>query len=69
MLWEWGAYFTKDAIEKGLDVKVSTWARIAPNTLPGMAKSVANYANSQLIKMEAMPRAMPKASRSTHRAT
>jgi branched-chain amino acid aminotransferase len=54
LLWEWGAYFTKDAIEKGLDVKVSTWARIAPNTMPGMAKSVANYANSQLIKMEAV---------------
>ena len=54
MLWEWGAYFTKDAIEVGLDVKVSTWARIAPNTMPGMAKSVANYANSQLIKMEAV---------------
>jgi branched-chain amino acid aminotransferase len=54
MLWEWGAYFTKEAIEVGLDVKVSTWARIAPNTMPGMAKSVANYANSQLIKMEAV---------------
>ena len=54
LLWEWGAYFTKDAIEQGLDVKVSTWARIAPNTMPGMAKSVANYANSQLIKMEAI---------------
>ena len=53
MLWEWGAYFTKEAIEQGLDVKVATWARIAPNTMPGMAKSVANYANSQLIKMEA----------------
>lgn len=54
MLWEWGAYFTKEAIEEGLDVKVSTWARMAPNTLPAMAKSVANYANSQLIKMEAI---------------
>ena len=54
MLWEWGAYFTKDAIEEGLDVKVSTWARMAPNTLPAMAKSVANYANAQLIKMEAI---------------
>jgi branched-chain amino acid aminotransferase len=54
LLWEWGAYFTKDAIEVGLDVKVSTWARIAPNTMPGLAKSVANYANSQLIKMEAV---------------
>lgn len=54
LLWEWGAYFTKEAIEEGLDVKISTWARMAPNTLPAMAKSVANYANSQLIKMEAV---------------
>ncbi|NOT44982.1 MAG: branched-chain amino acid transaminase [Acidobacteria bacterium] len=53
LVWEWGAYFTKEAIEEGLDVKVSTWARMSPNTLPAMAKSVANYANSQLIKMEA----------------
>jgi branched-chain amino acid aminotransferase len=41
-------------MEEGLDVKVSTWARMAPNTMPAMAKSVANYANSQLIKMEAL---------------
>src|SRR5215831_14315910 len=54
MLWEWGAYFTNEAIEEGLDVKISTWARNAPNTTPGMAKSVANYANAQLIKMEAI---------------
>ena len=54
LLWEWGAYFSKEAMEEGLDVKVSTWARMAPNTMPAMAKSVANYANSQLIKMEAL---------------
>jgi len=54
MLWEWGAYFTKEALEEGLDVKISTWARNAPNTTPAMAKSVANYANAQLIKMEAI---------------
>jgi branched-chain amino acid aminotransferase len=54
MLWEWGAYFSKEAIEEGLDVKVSTWARNAPNTTPAMAKSVANYANAQLIKLEAV---------------
>jgi branched-chain amino acid aminotransferase len=54
MLWEWGAYFTKEATEEGLDVKISTWARNAPNTTPGMAKSVANYANAQLIKLEAI---------------
>ena len=53
LVWEWGAYFTREAMEDGLDVKISTWTRMAPNTLPAMAKSTANYANSQLIKMEA----------------
>ncbi|HEX6363255.1 MAG TPA: branched-chain amino acid transaminase [Albitalea sp.] len=54
LLWEWPAYFTKEAIEEGIDVKIATWARNAPNTTPAMAKSVANYANAQLIKLEAM---------------
>lgn len=54
MLWEWPAYFTKEAVEEGIDVKIATWARNAPNTTPAMAKSVANYANAQLIKMEAI---------------
>jgi branched-chain amino acid aminotransferase len=54
MLWEWPAYFTKEAIEEGIDVKIATWARNAPNTTPAMAKSVANYANAQLIKLEAI---------------
>ena len=54
ILWEWGTYLGKDALEQGVDVKISTWARMAPNTLPAMAKSTANYANSGLIKMEAI---------------
>ena len=54
MLWEWGAYLGQDALEQGVDVKISTWSRLAPNTLPAMAKSTANYANSALIKMEAV---------------
>jgi len=54
LLWEWGSYLGKDALEQGVDVKVSSWARMAPNTLPAMAKSAANYANSALIKMEAI---------------
>ena len=54
MVWEWGAYLGADALEQGVDVKVSSWNRMAPNTLPAMAKSTANYANSALIKMEAL---------------
>jgi branched-chain amino acid aminotransferase len=54
MTWEWGAYLGKDALEKGVDVRVSSWTRAHPNTFPTLAKSSANYANSQLIKMEAV---------------
>jgi len=53
-VWPWGAYLGKDAIEKGVDVMVSSWRREAPDTLPAMAKASANYMNSQLIKMEAL---------------
>lgn len=48
----WGKYLTQD--DSGVDVCVSSWTRIAPNTLPALAKSGANYMNSQLIRMEAM---------------
>jgi branched-chain amino acid aminotransferase len=47
----WGKYLTQD--DSGVDVCVSSWTRIAPNTLPALAKSGANYMNSQLIRMEA----------------
>lgn len=53
LVWEWGAYLGADA-DKGVDVKISTWNRSAPNTFPAMAKATANYANSALIKMEAV---------------
>jgi len=54
ILWEWGKYLGDEALEKGVDVKVSSWTRMAPNTFPSLAKSAANYANSALIKMEAI---------------
>jgi len=54
MVWDWGRYLGTEALEKGVDVCVSSWTRIAPNTLPAMAKTSANYMNSQLIKMEAI---------------
>src|SRR5579862_6011534 len=52
--WEWGKYLGEDALAEGVDVCVSSWNRIAPNTLPALAKAGANYMNSQLIKMEAV---------------
>ncbi len=51
--WEWGKYLGEEAIENGVDVCVSSWARMAPNTLPALAKAGGNYMNSQLIRMEA----------------
>jgi branched-chain amino acid aminotransferase len=52
--WDWGKYLGDEAIEHGVDVCVSTWNRLTPNSMPAMAKSGANYMNSQLIKMEAL---------------
>ncbi len=49
----WGRYLGEEALEQGVDVGVSSWWRIAPNTLPALAKAGANYMNSQLIRLEA----------------
>jgi len=54
ILWPWGSYLGQDALEQGVDAKISSWSRMAPNTLPALAKSSANYANSALTKMEAV---------------
>jgi branched-chain amino acid aminotransferase len=51
--WEWGAYLGAEAIEKGVDVAVSSWRRMAPDTHPAMAKVGGNYINSQMVVMEA----------------
>jgi branched-chain amino acid aminotransferase len=52
--WDWGKYLGVEALENGVDVCISSWTRIAPNTLPTMAKAIGNYLNSQLIRMEAV---------------
>ncbi len=51
--WNWGRYLGAEALENGVDVGVSSWTRIAPNTLPAISKAGGNYMNSQLIRMEA----------------
>jgi branched-chain amino acid aminotransferase len=50
--WEWGKYLGEEGLENGIDVCVSSWTRMAPNTLPALSKAGANYMNSQLIRME-----------------
>jgi branched-chain amino acid aminotransferase len=52
--WPWGAYLGEGALENGVDACVSTWARVAPNTIPSMAKVAGNYLSGQLVKMEAL---------------
>jgi branched-chain amino acid aminotransferase len=52
--WEWGAYLGEEAAKTGIDVCVSSWTRLAPNTEPSLAKAGGNYMNSQLMKMEAV---------------
>ena len=54
LVWEWGAYLGEDSLDKGVDVQVSSWGRGATNRFPSLAKCTANYANSQLIKMESV---------------
>jgi len=51
--WKWGTYLGHEGVTNGVDVRVSSWRRAAPGTIPMMAKAGGNYLNSQLSKMEA----------------
>ena len=51
--WEWGAYLGTDGQDKGVDVCVSSWNKIAPNTIPVMAKASGNYLSGTLVAIEA----------------
>jgi branched-chain amino acid aminotransferase len=51
--WEWGKYLGHESEAAGVDVCVSSWNRVAPNTIPALAKAGGNYLSSQLIAMEA----------------
>ncbi|MBL0173249.1 MAG: branched-chain amino acid transaminase [Gemmatimonadaceae bacterium] len=52
--WPWGAYLGDEALANGVDACVSSWHRMAPNTVPALAKIAGNYLSGQLIKMEAL---------------
>ncbi len=53
-VWDWGAYLGADALEQGVEVEVASWSRMAPNTLPALAKAGGNYLNASLVKMDAV---------------
>ena len=57
-VWEWGTYLGDEALEQGVDVEVASWNRMAPNTLPAMAKAGGNYLNASLVKMDAVKNGM-----------
>lgn len=52
----WGTYLGEQALEEGIDACVSSWQRVAPNTIPAGLKAAGNYLSSQLISMEAKSR-------------
>jgi branched-chain amino acid aminotransferase len=52
--WAWGKYLGEEAIENGVNIGTSSWRRMAPGTMPNMAKAGSNYMNSQLAKMESI---------------
>ena len=54
IVWEWGAYLGDEALEQGVDVEMASWNRMAPNTLPSLAKAGGNYLNASLVKMDAV---------------
>lgn len=55
-VWPWGAYLGEEGLEKGVETTITEWRRIHPNILPPQAKTVANYANSILAKLDALDR-------------
>jgi branched-chain amino acid aminotransferase len=50
---EWGTYLGDGSLEAGVDACISSWTRLAPNTMPTGAKAGGNYLSSQLITAEA----------------
>ncbi len=60
LTWDWGTYLGAEALEKGVEMQISTWTRNAPNTTPAQAKCAANYGSGALIKMEAILNGYPE---------
>jgi branched-chain amino acid aminotransferase len=53
MSWPWGTYLGDEGLKNGIRVKVSSWKRVGPNTIPHAAKATGIYLNSMLAVLEA----------------
>ncbi|MCL4448221.1 MAG: branched-chain amino acid transaminase [Actinobacteria bacterium] len=53
-VWPWGTYLGDDALEKGIRMKISSWQRHDPNSMPPAAKGTGMYINSSMAKVEAL---------------
>ncbi len=52
--WPWGAYLGDEGLENGVRMKISSWSRHHPNSMPTASKTVGGYVNSSLAKVEAI---------------
>ncbi|MDA8386684.1 MAG: branched-chain amino acid transaminase [Actinomycetota bacterium] len=52
--WKWGTYLGEEGLAKGIRMKISSWVRHNPNSLPPAAKGTGMYMNSSLAKVEAV---------------
>ena len=52
--WKWGTYLGDEGLAKGIKLKISSWVRHNPNSLPPAAKGTGMYMNSSLAKVEAV---------------
>ena len=52
--WPWGTYLGDEGLKNGVRMKVSSWKRHDPNTMPPAAKGTGMYINSSMAKVEAL---------------
>ncbi len=52
--WPWGTYLGDEGLKNGVRMKVSSWKRHDPNSLPPAAKGTGMYINSSMAKVEAL---------------
>jgi branched-chain amino acid aminotransferase len=53
-VWPWGSYLGDEGVANGVTMKISSWQRHDPNSMPPAAKGTGMYINSSMAKIEAL---------------